>query len=98
MFTGRNKKIRIIGDPDKQLPDKWSSDVLSLTHNYAEFYFLEHRQCVFNGMSHCNVVQIDDDDVGQIVIFYGPYFKHHACHLYYVTRNVFGRVLIQICQ
>ena len=25
MFTGRAKQIRIIGDPDNQLPDKWSS-------------------------------------------------------------------------
>jgi len=27
MFTGRTKAIRIIGDPDKQRPDKWSSTV-----------------------------------------------------------------------
>jgi hypothetical protein len=28
MFTRRAKSIRIIGDPDNQLPDKWSSTVL----------------------------------------------------------------------
>jgi hypothetical protein len=27
-FTRRAKPIRIIGDPDNQLPDKWSSTVL----------------------------------------------------------------------
>jgi hypothetical protein len=26
-FTGRAKTIRIIGDPDNQLPNKWSSTV-----------------------------------------------------------------------
>ena len=62
-FTGMSKPIRIIGARDNQLPDKWSSDVLSWTHKYAEFYFPEHRQGVFNDMSHCNVVQIDDDDI-----------------------------------
>jgi len=27
IFTGSSKPIRIIGSPDKQLPDKWSSAV-----------------------------------------------------------------------
>jgi hypothetical protein len=27
MFSGRAKQIRIIGDPDNQRPDKWSSTV-----------------------------------------------------------------------
>jgi hypothetical protein len=27
MFTRRTKPIQIIGDPDNQLPDKWSSTV-----------------------------------------------------------------------
>jgi len=27
MFTGRAKQIRIIGEPDNQLPDKWRSTV-----------------------------------------------------------------------
>jgi hypothetical protein len=27
MFTGRAKPIRIIGEPDNQSPDKWSSTV-----------------------------------------------------------------------
>jgi len=31
MFSGRAKLIRIIGDPDNQRPDKWSSTVLCLT-------------------------------------------------------------------
>jgi hypothetical protein len=30
MFTGRAKPNRIIGDPDTQLPDKWSSAVLAI--------------------------------------------------------------------
>jgi hypothetical protein len=29
MFIGKAKPIRIIGDPDNQLPDKWSSTVLA---------------------------------------------------------------------
>jgi hypothetical protein len=28
MFTGRAKRIRIIGRPDNQRPDEWSSTVL----------------------------------------------------------------------
>jgi len=28
IFTGRTKPIRIIGGPDNQLPNKWSSTVL----------------------------------------------------------------------
>jgi len=28
MFTGRAELIRIIGDPDNERPDKWSSAVL----------------------------------------------------------------------
>ena len=30
MFTGRAEPIRIIGEPDNQRPDKWSSNVLFL--------------------------------------------------------------------
>jgi hypothetical protein len=29
MFTGKAKPIRIFGDPDNQLPDKWNSAVIS---------------------------------------------------------------------
>jgi len=28
MFTGKTQPIRIIGEPDNQRPDKWSSTVL----------------------------------------------------------------------
>jgi hypothetical protein len=28
MFTGRARLIRIIGDPDNQRPDEWSSEFL----------------------------------------------------------------------
>ena len=97
MFTRRAKLIRIIGHPENQFPDKWSSNVHSGTHNEADFNFPDHRQGVLNGMTHCNVVQIDDDNFGQVVIFYCSYFKDHATQLYYVICHVFGRVLIQIC-
>jgi hypothetical protein len=30
MFSGNAKPIRIIGSPDNQLPDKWSSTVFKL--------------------------------------------------------------------
>ena len=30
MFTGRTKPIRIIGDPNNQRPDKWSSAVCNI--------------------------------------------------------------------
>jgi len=32
MFTGRTKPIRIIGYPDNQFPDKWSSTVIRKIH------------------------------------------------------------------
>ena len=34
MFTGRAKPIWIIGDPDNQPPDKWSSTVLTSTPRF----------------------------------------------------------------
>ena len=38
IFRGRAKPIRIIGDPDNQLPDNWSSTVLVLIlEKEAEF-------------------------------------------------------------
>jgi len=37
IFTRRAKPNRIIGDPDNQLPDKWSSIVLENWSRYANF-------------------------------------------------------------
>jgi len=38
MFTGRAKPIRIIGDPDNELPDKWSYTILTyLLHGTGSF-------------------------------------------------------------
>jgi len=31
MFTRKAKPIRIIGDPDNQRPDEWSSTVITIT-------------------------------------------------------------------
>ena len=35
VFTGRAKPIRIIGSPDKQLPDSWSFTVPSAVYKTA---------------------------------------------------------------
>ena len=32
--TGKAKPIRVIGDPDKQCPDNWSSSVLRFCHAF----------------------------------------------------------------
>jgi len=37
IFTRRVKLNRIIGDPDNQLPDKWSSTVLENWSRYVNF-------------------------------------------------------------
>jgi len=37
MFTQRAKPIRIIGEPDNQRTDKWSSTVLSVKWQLCEF-------------------------------------------------------------
>ena len=40
-FTRRTKPIRIIGDPDNQLPDEWSSIVtVIINRNLGRFYFV----------------------------------------------------------
>jgi hypothetical protein len=45
MFTRRSKPVRIIGDPDNQRPDKWSSIVYYMDKNNAT---LKRRQNNYN--------------------------------------------------
>jgi len=58
MFIGRAKSGRMIGDPDNQRLDKWSSTVLACVSMYFELFRKKSMKAAVKQIPFCEVYKI----------------------------------------